>query len=262
MAENSIRFDDGALYESTMGVWSRLAGTVFLDWLQPDRGWRWLDVGCGNGAFSQLIADSLEPKHIDGIDPSAGQIAFAQARPASRVADFRQGDATALPYGDNAFDAAAMALVIAFVPQPATGVSEMVRVTRPGGLVGAYMWDFAAKASPVEPIATEADALGYKRPAPPSASAAARDVMDALWTAAGLEAVETRTIEVTRTFADFEDFWSVTTSIGSLAALFPKLPTEEAARIKERVRGLTTPDSSGRIVRVARANAVKGRVPR
>ncbi len=262
MADAQIRFDDGALYESTMGVWSQLVGEVFLDWLNPGRGWRWVDVGCGNGAFSELISNRLAPAHIDGIDPSEGQIAYARQRPAARIATFQHGDAMALPYGDASFDAAMMALVIAFVPQPARGVAEMARVTRPGGLVGAYMWDFAGHASPVEPIASEADALGFKRPTVPNAGASERDAMQALWTGAGLEAVETRTIEVRRTFAGFEEFWRITSTIGSLAALFSKLADGDAARLKERVRSLLEPDPSGRVVRTARANAVKGRVPR
>ena len=47
MAEPQIRFDDGAGYERMMGKWSRLAGEVFLDWLKPASGLRWIDGGCG-----------------------------------------------------------------------------------------------------------------------------------------------------------------------------------------------------------------------
>jgi hypothetical protein len=55
MTEQQIRFDDGASYERSTGVWSKLAGNVFLDWLKPQSGLRWVDVGCGNGAFTELI---------------------------------------------------------------------------------------------------------------------------------------------------------------------------------------------------------------
>ena len=261
MSEMRIRFDDGALYEETMGVWSRLAGEVFLDWLKPERGWRWVDVGCGNGAFSELLADRVAPAGIDGIDPSDGQLAFARARPGARISEFRKGDAMALPYGDGAFDAATMALVIAFVPQPAKGVAEMVRVTRPGGLVGAYMWDFARSGSPTEPIASEADELGFARPALPNAGSSSPDAMHGLWQEAGLEAVETRTIEIQRAFADFDDFWRITSAIGSIAAMLGNLGERDAHTLKARVRARLRPDASGRIVQTAHANAVKGRVP-
>jgi ubiquinone/menaquinone biosynthesis C-methylase UbiE len=78
---------------------------------------------------------------VQGIDLSLDQLAFARTRPAARIAKFQQGDAVALPFADNSFDAAVMALVIFFVPEPAKDVTEMVRVVCPGGLVAAYIWD-------------------------------------------------------------------------------------------------------------------------
>ena len=83
-----IRFDDGAAYERMMGIWSRLAGEIFLDWLAPRPGLRWIDVGCGNGAFTELLVERCAPAEVQGIDPSEAQLAFARARPAARVANF------------------------------------------------------------------------------------------------------------------------------------------------------------------------------
>ena len=141
MAEQQIRFDDGASYEQMMGIWSRSAGEIFLDWLAPPLGLRWIDIGCGNGAFTELLVERCSPAEVQGIDPSEEQLAFARTRPASRLAKFHQGDAMALPFADSSFDAAVMALVLVFVPDPAKGVSEMVRVVVPGGEVVTYMWD-------------------------------------------------------------------------------------------------------------------------
>src|SRR5882724_456231 len=103
MAQEPIRFEDGAGYEKMMGVWSRLAGEVFLDWLAPAPGLRWLDVGCGSGAFSQLLVDRCAPAEVQGIDPSEAQLAFARSRPAARLAQFRQGNAMALPFAEDRF---------------------------------------------------------------------------------------------------------------------------------------------------------------
>ena len=138
MADQPIRFNDGAAYERMMGTWSRFAGDIFLDWLAPPSGLRWIDIGCGNGAFTERLVERCAPAEVQGIDPSEGQLAFARARPAARVAEFRRGDAMALPFSTNSFDAAVMALVIFFVPDPAKGVAEMVRVVGPGGTVATY----------------------------------------------------------------------------------------------------------------------------
>ena len=152
MVEQQIRFEDGAAYERMMGTWSRLAGTIFLDWLAPRSGQRWIDVGCGSGAFTELLVERCAPAEVQGIDPSEAQLAFARARPAARVAEFRPGDAMALPFSEDRFDAAVMALVIFFVPDPAKGVAEMVRVVRSGGTVATYAWDMVGGGFPQETI--------------------------------------------------------------------------------------------------------------
>ena len=75
-----IRFDDGAAYERMMGVWSRHAGEIFLDWVAPATGLHWVDVGCGNGAFTELLVKRCAPAMIDGVEPSEGQLDYARKR--------------------------------------------------------------------------------------------------------------------------------------------------------------------------------------
>src|ERR1700676_2607787 len=101
MVQSQISYEDGAAYERMMGVWSRIAGEIFLDWLAPRSGLRWIDIGCGNGAFTELLVERCAPAEVQGIDPSEAQLAFARTRPAARVAEFRQGDAMALPFPVN-----------------------------------------------------------------------------------------------------------------------------------------------------------------
>jgi ubiquinone/menaquinone biosynthesis C-methylase UbiE len=128
MTSEPIRFTDGAGYDRFMGVWSRLVGQDFLDWIAPNHGLRWLDVGCGNGAFTQLIAEQCEPLRLVGIDPSEAQLAYARQQPLLQSVAFVNADAMALPFHNDAFDLAVMPLVIFFVPEPAQGVAEMARV--------------------------------------------------------------------------------------------------------------------------------------
>ena len=116
MVATQIRFDDGAAYERYMGIWSQFAGEAFLDWLAAPAGLRWLDVGCGNGAFTELIVEHCAPASVHGIDPSESQLAYARSRPALQMAEFHQGDAMDQPFPDTMFDAAIMPLVIFFMP--------------------------------------------------------------------------------------------------------------------------------------------------
>ncbi len=257
---NEIRFDDGAAYERYMGMWSQRVGEAFLEWLAPASGLQWLDVGCGNGAFTQMIVDRCAPVSATGIDPAEGQLAFARTRPASRVAQFRQGDAMALPFPDDSFDVAVMPLVIFFVPEPAKGVAEMARVVSPGGAVTAYSWDMPGGGFPYEALHAEIRAMGVAVPVPPSRDASRLDVLRELWAGAGLQSVETREIAVQRTFADFDDYWTTIFGGPSVGRQLAAMAPEDLARLNMRMRALLPADAAGRITYSARANAIKGRV--
>jgi SAM-dependent methyltransferase len=168
----------------------------------------------------------------------------------------------ALPFPDDTFDMAVMPLVIFFVPHPATGIAEMARVVCPGGTVTAYAWDMVGGGFPYEALRAEMGELGVDVPVPPSSDASRIDDLRDLWTGAGLAAVETREITVQRTFADFEDYW--TTILGG-ASVGPKLAvmtSRDLELLKARMRALLPAEASGRITYSARANAVKGRVPK
>jgi SAM-dependent methyltransferase len=260
MTPPPIRFDDGAAYERGMGVWSRLAGEVFLDWLAPAAGLQWVDVGCGSGAFTEAVLQRCTPTEVHGVDPSEQQLAFARSR--SPTATFQQGDAMALPFEADRFDAAVMALVIFFVADPTKGVGEMVRVVRPGGLVGAYAWDFMGGGFPFHPVQEALRAIGIPPLRPPSAGAERMDVLLDLWRDAGLKSIETREIVVQRTFADFQDFWDSSTITGSMRPTVSGLSESQLAALQERLRAALPPGLDGRISSPARANAIKGRVAR
>jgi ubiquinone/menaquinone biosynthesis C-methylase UbiE len=261
MAESQIRFDDGAAYERMMGVWSRSAGEIFLDWLAPRAGSKWIDVGCGNGAFTELVIARTAPADVQGIDPSEGQLAYARTRDGAGMATFHLGDAMGLPFAADGFDIAVMALVIFFVPEPAKGVAEMARVVAPGGQVAAYAWDMAGGGFPLRPVQTELKAMGFKPLWPPSAEASRIEALQQLWSEAGLVELETRRIDVERRFADFDEFWTTATMSPSMGALLASLPPDVVSQLKTRVRAHLQEDGAGRVTARAWANAIKGRVP-
>jgi SAM-dependent methyltransferase len=260
MADQTIRFDDGAAYEQMMGIWSRLAGEIFLQWLAPPPKLRWIDVGCGNGAFTELLVDRCAPSEVQGIDPSEGQLAFARTRPAGRRARFSQGDAMALPFPGNRFDAAIMALVLVFVADPRKGVDEMVRVVGPGGIVATYMWDMLGGGFPLDPIISEMREMGIPPPRPPRMEASRMDVLREMWTGAGLTDVETHEITVRRTFVHFDDLWSSNMKSPTVGPTVAAMAADDVGTLKTRLRARLPADAKGRIAYDARANAIRGRV--
>ncbi|WP_291856498.1 methyltransferase domain-containing protein [Bradyrhizobium sp.] len=261
MTEQTIRFEDGAGYEQMMGVWSRLVGEVFLPWLAPPPGQRWIDVGCGNGAFTELLVDRCAPAAVEGIDPSEGQLAFARTRPAARLAKFTIGDAMALPFPAASFDMAVMALVLVFVPDPRKGVEEMVRVVRPGGTVATYMWDMLGGGFPLDPVIVEMRAMGLAPTRPPQMEASRTQALRDLWNEAGLREVATREITVWRTFENFDQLWSAKQKSPTIGPTIAALKSRDLQTLQDRVRTRLPADAEGRITYAATANAIKGRVP-
>lgn len=258
MTTEQIRFDDGEGYEQYMGRWSRKAGEVFLDWLAPAAGLRWLDVGCGNGAFTETIVERCAPAFVDGIDPSEAQLSFARTRLAGRAAAFRQGDAMALPFADASIDVAVMPLVIFFVPEPPKGVAELARVIRPGGIAAAYAWDMDGGGFPYHTLRNEMDAMGIPVPSAPNDSASRLETLRELWTNAGLEDVGTRVITVERTFVGLDDYWATVLKAPSVGRPLRALSPDAVDELKARLRASLPAPIDGGITCQARANAVKG----
>jgi len=258
MNDQNFKFEDGEAYEQTMGIWSQLVGFKFLQWLSPSINQRWIDVGCGNGAFTEQIVKNCKPSEVQGIDPSDDQIYFAQNRPGVQTATFQTGDAMALPFEPDKFDFATMALVIRFVPDPARGVAEMKRVVRPGGAVAAYVWDNLGGGMPHEPIQAELRSMDIQYPRPPSAEASNLEVLQKLWVDAGLRSVETQIIAVERTFASFEDFWSLSSNSQTLQPVLDDLDPETLGQLKSSIQARLTTETNGQITCSAHVNAIKG----
>ena len=151
MAEIAHSFDDSTAYERFVGHWGRAAGAIFLDWVAPPKDARWLDVGCGTGLFTELILDTQSPQRsLRSTKRRHKSTTPAVSRPLSeRISELVMHT---LPFPDATFDVVASALVINFIPDRPRALSEMRRVTRPGGIVAGYVWDFAPELSPSGPF--------------------------------------------------------------------------------------------------------------
>jgi SAM-dependent methyltransferase len=253
----------GDAYEPYVGRWSRLVAREFLDWLALPPGRRWLDVGCGTGALSQIVLERAAPAEVAGVDPSEGYVGYARARTADARASFRVGDAQALPGPDASFDAVVSGLVLNFVPDPTRAAAEMRRVVRPGGLVGAYVWDYAGE---MQLMRYFWDAAGALDPAARGLDEGRRfpvcrpEPLADLFRAAGLRDVEARAVDVPTVFRDFDDYWSP--FLGGQApapGYCMSLPDDRRAALRERIRGALPSRSDGGIHLIARAWAVRGR---
>jgi SAM-dependent methyltransferase len=253
-------FTDGAAYERLMGRWSRRAGDVFMEWIDAPKGLRWLDVGCGTGVFTEQVMRDCAPAAVVGIDPSADQLAFAEKRAGLATAEFRVGDAQDLPFAENSFDIAVMALVIHFVPDPAKAVTEMARVLRPGGRAATYVWDYTKGGSPVAPLSPAMKAIGLDSPGPPSPDATSLAALEELWRTAGFAEIGTRTIDILVEFADFDEFWdTMTLPVGHAGTAIAQMSPQDRERLRRVLQERMPPAGDGRVVYEARANAIKGR---
>lgn len=263
--EQSQRKDtwaSGAAYEPYVGRWSRLVAREFLAWLAIPQGARWLDIGCGTGALSQTILDVASPREITGIDPSEGYITFARQQVRDHRVSFRIGDAEALPEASASYDAVVSGLVLNFVPQPSRAVAEMQRVARVGGIVAAYVWDYASQmqlmryfwdaAVALDPAASKLDE-GQRFPI------CQPEALMQLFRAEGLREVEVCIIDVPTAFRDFDDYWSPFLGGQAPAPGYTmSLSEEQRSALRESLRATLPIAADGSIHLIARAWAVRG----
>ena len=255
----------GDLYEPYVGRWSRMVASRFLKWLALPAEQDWLDIGCGTGALTQSILDHGSPKSVKGVDPSPGFVEYARHRVGRGRVTFEGADAQSLPFETASFDAAVAGLVLNFVPQPARAVAEMTRVVRPGGVVAAYVWDYAGKmelmryfwdaALALDPAAYELDEgrrFPICQPQP----------LTAVFTQAGLHDVEVRPIDIPTDFRDFDDYWSpFLGGQGPAPGYAMSLTEARRGALRDRIRS-KLPVAKDEVIRlIARAWAVRGRTP-
>jgi len=266
-AHDGARWSAADAYERYMGRWSRAIGRDFLVWLDLPSGLRWLDVGCGTGALTSEILrlEESPASEVFGIDASAAFVERAQASTRDGRAHFATGLAGSLPFEREAFDVVVCGLLLNFVPEPAGAIREMVRVARAAGVVASYVWDYLGG---MQMLRSFWDAVLARVPAAAQTEEVRRFAicrpkpLSTLFDEAGLEDVEVGAIDVDMRFSDFDDYWSpFLAGQGAAPGYLVSLPEADRLAIEESLRSTLPRNPDGSIELIARAWAVRGRVP-
>jgi SAM-dependent methyltransferase len=261
VCEQAPNFGDSEGYERFMGCWSRAACPRFLQWIEAPGGMSWLDAGCGNGILAETILRTVHPFTVHGVDPAVSQVAQARRRAGAPNAHFQVADARQLPFRDACFDVAAAALVLNFIAERAQAVAELARVTRPDGMVAAFVWDFEAQRSPSGPMRAGLRAAGFEAPAMPGTASSSIPALRQLFTRGGLAHVAATSFEVSVAFPDFDAFWQAQTpAYNPITQMLEAMDPDDRARCRAAVKAGLPKDAQGRPCYSARANAVRGRV--
>ena len=247
-------FSESDGYERFMGRWSRRLAPLFVTFAGVTEGDRVLDVGSGTGALSSAAA-AIESVRVTGIEPSAAYVRYAQKHADGR---FEVGDALALPFSDDAFDRTLSMLVLNFVLDPAAALQQMIRVTRPGGVVAAAVWDYGDGMQMLRTfwdaaIALDPDAAPRDERRMPLST---RGSLAELWRTHGLQGVDEQPLTIEMVFASFDDYWQPFQCGQGPAGVYVSSLAESArhtleSRLRERLR-------DGRLTLSARAWSVRG----
>ena len=236
-----MSFDVNAdAYARFMGRYSEPLAVQFADLADVASGDRALDVGCGPGALTARLVERLGADAVSAVDPSPTFVEAVRARLPG--VDARAGFAEQLPFHDNTFDAAMAQLVVHFMGDPVAGLREMARVTRPGGVVAACVWDHAGGGGPLAAFwraVREIDPGAHDESELPGAR---EGHLAQLCEAAGLQHVEPTTLSVAASFPTFDDWWEpFTLGVGPAGAYVAGL--DEAAReaLRDRCAQLLPP---------------------
>lgn len=250
----------GASYETFMGRWSRLVAPRFLDWLACPAGLGWVDVGCGTGALSHAIVARAAPASVLGVDPSPGFIDYARGQVDDEQCSFVEGTAADLTPGSA--DVVVSALVLNFVPEPASVLAAMAAAAS-GGTVAAYVWDYVGG---MQMLASFWDAAVELDPAAEAMHEAVRfpdwgpDRLVTLMAGAGLGGAATTDLTVSSTYEDAEALWApLLGGTGPAPGYVASLDADHREALRERWLARVPAAADGSIRLTARAYAVRGR---
>jgi SAM-dependent methyltransferase len=224
-------------YDRFMGRYSTLLSPQMAELARIAPGQRVLDVGCGPGALTTVLVERLGADNVAAVDPSEPFVEAARRRLPG--VDIRRAPAEDLPFDADSFDASIAQLVVHFMDDPVAGLREMRRVTRPGGIVAACVWDHAGGRGPLGVFWEAARQLDAKAADESRLAGARRDHLGELFEAAGFRAVERSEISAPLRHPSFEEWWEpYTQGVGPAGAHVAGLDAERRAQLRDRCREL------------------------
>jgi len=254
-------WQSGNSYNLFMGRWSALISQKFLAWLAIPPSQKWLDLGCGPGTVTKLILENHQPSEIIAIDSSSHFISHAQQTIPNPTVQFQVGDAQSLDQPANSIDALVSGLMLNFAPQPETAVSEMIRVTKPGGTIGIFLWDYAEGMEMLRyfwDAAVELDNRAKKFDEGIRFPLCQEGQLEKLVRKAGLKGIEVEAVEVTAVFQNFDDYWQpFLGQVGPAPAYTMNLSQIDRQNLEDKLRHSLPISADGTISLLAKAWAIK-----
>jgi SAM-dependent methyltransferase len=255
-------WSSGTAYERFMGRWSILVAQKFLSWLAIAPARVWLDVGCGTGPLTRCILESYQPKEIISIDSSSDFISHAQRSITDPSVHFRVGLAQSLEFDSNSMDVVVSGLVLNFVPEPKEAILEMLRVTKPGGKIGIFLWDYADGMQMMRyfwDAAVKLDNNAREHDSGVRFPICREGQLESLVREVGLKQVEATAVEINTVFQSFDDYWQpFLGNVGSPSSYVMGMNPVDRQKLGDKLRESLPINEDGSISLVARAWAVKG----
>ena len=228
-------FDSADAYGRFMGRFSEPLALTFVEFAALRESSRVLDVGCGPGVLTHVLVDRFGTDAVAAIDPSAPFVDAARSRLPG--VEIKVASAEDLPYAEDSFDAALAQLVVHFMTDPVQGLREMARVTRPGGVVAACVWDHAGGRGPLSHFWSAVRALDDHATDESAMAGAQAGSLRRLFEQAGLSDVDEVSLDVTVGFTSFEDWWEpYTMGVGPAGDYVASLGPETVRRLSEACR--------------------------